>query len=361
MPDAAAPTDPSRRNQQAEPPADPIPIPEAEARSRKARTVRIQDILAAHARALDVRLEEGMREMRLAMEAAIRRSGIHEAPEPPQTFQPQPLPPQPQAAPPAPAAPAPAAPIREDIARGLAQQTEERFQALALRLQRIEDAVRGVGLGGGADAGEIGNKLEEITEGMSRLAASEEDLFDRFLEAQREGLEDLTRRVGAGVAGVIRALQNELSATVRRLELTSDATGAVKADDASRLERTMMAIAEHQEAVLDGRLAELRDSISSFKLPIEDDPEPPETDGMEGPSHSRVADAAAEGSPEASAWAAEPGETTGAEGALGEASSTSPEESKQNEPSRGAASTDAPEATTPGDEEEPGPESYYWY
>ena len=240
----------------------PIPIPEAEARSRKARTVRIQDILAAHARALDVRLEEGMRDIRLAMDAAIRRSSIHEAPPvaQPQVMTPAPLPVQ-QAPPATPAAP------REDVARGLAQQTEERFQALGMRLQRIEDALRTVG--GGMNAEREG-KLDAVADGMSRFADAEEHLLDRFLDAQRQGLEDLTRRVGAGVSAVIRALQNELTATVHRLELTADASNGASAEEAWRLERTMMAIAEHQESVLDERLAEIRQSIRAE--PVEDQP-----------------------------------------------------------------------------------------
>ena len=229
---------------------EPIPIPEVEARSRKARTVRIQDILAAHARALDVRLEEGMRDIRLAMEAAIRRTTIHEAP---------PVAPPPVVAPP----PAPVAipsakqgAPREDVARGLAQQTEERFQALGLRLQRIEDALRARG-----SNAELERKLDAVADGMSRFADAEERLLDRFLEAQRQGLEDLTRRVGAGVSAVIRALQDELTATVQRLELTADASSGASAEEAWRLERTMMAIAEHQESVLDERLAEIRRSM----------------------------------------------------------------------------------------------------
>ena len=248
MSDAAIP--PARSSQRAS--SEPIPIPEAE-RSRKARTVRIQDILAAHARALDVRLEEGMRDIRLAMDAAIRRSTMHEAP---------PLAPQFVSPPPAPVqhVPAPAALPREDVARGLAQQTEERFQALGLRLQRIEDALRGMA-SGGTSSGEIEAKLDALADGMTRFADAEEHLLDRFLEAQREGLDDLTRRVGAGVSAVIRALQNELTATVRRLELTADASTGASADEAWRLERTMMAIAEHQESVLDERLAEIRRSI----------------------------------------------------------------------------------------------------
>jgi hypothetical protein len=261
MSDAAAPRNPDRPT----PPkatANPIPIPEADARSRKARTVKIQDILAAHARALDVRLEEGMREIRLAMDAAIRRTGIHEAPIAPQ---PQASPPQPQYIPP-PGPPPPASPVREDVARGLAVQTDERFQALAMRLQKIEDALRTVALGSGGSA-ELDAKLDALADGMSRVADAEEHLLDRFVEAQREGLEDLTRRVGAGVAAVIRALQNELTQTVRRLELTSDASDAVATDEAIRLERTMMAIAEHQESVLDERLNEIRQSIGAPQTP----------------------------------------------------------------------------------------------
>ena len=268
MPDASVPMDPSRSTPQTEPVSDPIPIPEVDARSRKARTVRIQDILAAHARALDVRLEEGMREMRLAMESAIRRSSIQEAPQaaPPPQPQIQAPPPAPTP-PPAPAPQAVAQPTlpRDDLAKGLAQQTEERFQSLAVRLQRIEDAVRSAALAGG-DAGELGSKLEALTDGMNRVASTEEDLFDRLLDAQREGLDDLTRRVGAGVAAVIRAMQTELNATITRLELTADASAAVSPGDTARLERTMMAIAEHQEAVLDDRLTELRESmVASFQ------------------------------------------------------------------------------------------------
>ena len=246
MSDAAIP--PARPAQHAS--SDPIPIPEAD-RGRKARTVRIQDILAAHARALDVRLEEGMRDIRLAMDAAIRRSSIHEAPPytPPPVMTPAPA----SVAPPAATAP------REDVARGLAQQTEERFQALGLRLQRIEDALRG--MSGGTAGGDIEAKLDALADGMGRFAEAEERLLDRFLEAQREGLDDLTRRVGAGVSAVIRALQNELTATVHRLELTADASTGASAEEAWRLERTMMAIAEHQESVLDERLSEIRRSI----------------------------------------------------------------------------------------------------
>jgi hypothetical protein len=251
MPDASTPIDPSRHTPQAEPASGPIPIPEAE-RSRKARTVRIQDILAAHARALDVRLEEGMRDIRLAMDAAIRRTTIHEAPPVVMTPAPAPvyIPPATQTQ----------GPPREDVARGLAQQTEERFQTLGLRLQRIEEALRTVG--GGINA-ELEGKLDAVAEGMSRFAEAEEHLLDRFLEAQRQGLEDLTRRVGAGVSAVIRTLQSELTATVQRLELTADASSGTSADEAWRLERTMMAIAEHQESVLDERLAEIRRSIGA--------------------------------------------------------------------------------------------------
>ena len=264
-----APNEPDR-SKPTETKAEPIPIPEADARSRKARTVKIQDILAAHARALDVRLEEGMREIRLAMDAAIRRTGIHEAPVAPP---PQASPPQTQYA--APHAVPPPSPLREDIARGLAAQTDERFQALAMRLQKIEDALRTVALGGAGSA-ELDSKLDALADGMSRVAETEEHLLDRFIEAQREGLEDLTRRVGTGVAAVIRALQNELNQTVRRLELTSDASGAVAADEATRLERTMMAIAEHQESVLDERLAEIRQSIGAPEAP-------PARNGSSGP------------------------------------------------------------------------------
>lgn len=279
MPDASSPTDPSRHSQ-IEQPVEAIPIPEVDARSRKARTVRIQDILAAHARALDVRLEEGMREMRLAMESAIRRTAIQEAPQPA---------PQPQVqAPPPPPAPPPAPPPQfqqptlppQDVAKGLAQQTEERFQSLALRLQRIEDAVRAVALQGG-DAGELGSKLEALTEGMNRVASSEEDLFDRLLDAQRDALDDLTRRVGSGVAAVIKAMQHELSATITRLELTADATAAVSPGDTARLERTMMAIAEHQESVIDDRLKELRESMASFQQTEDTAAEVEETLGLD--------------------------------------------------------------------------------
>lgn len=243
---------------------EPIPIPEAEARSRKARTVRIQDILAAHARALDVRLEEGMKDIRLAMDAAIRRTTIHEAPPPVMTPAPAPAP---HVVPPPTQGPA-----REDVARGLAQQTEERFQALGLRLQRIEDALSKTA--GGMNP-ELEGKLDAVADGMSRFADAEERLLERFLDAQRQGLEDLTRRVGAGVSAVIRALQNELTATVQRLELTADASNGASADEAWRLERTMMAIAEHQESVLDERLAEIRRSIRAEPVSAEPAAEQP--------------------------------------------------------------------------------------
>ena len=74
------PPEPSRRHPPRAPSADPLPIPEAAGHTRS-RPSGVQDVLASHQRAVDARIEEGLREIRLAVSEAVGRT-VGEPPPP---------------------------------------------------------------------------------------------------------------------------------------------------------------------------------------------------------------------------------------------------------------------------------------
>ena len=273
--------EPSRRQPPRLPSDDPIPIPDT-GRPRT-RTVRIQDVLAAQQRAIDVRLDEGLRELRLAVSEIVR----HAVEDARQTDARTP------------------APLRDDVVRGLLEHSDERFQAVSLRLRRLEDVMRAMAQGGGGGTGvsmePVEDRLEAMSDGLAEIAASQQRSMEHLAEAQQHALErlaaqnreafgQLARRTGEAVVAVVRTLQGEIGrsmeqlrdeiatlgrgneslqeaiAEVRRLEqtrATREATPAPRVDT-SGLEQTILAVAERQEAILDRHLASLRSSLNSL-------------------------------------------------------------------------------------------------
>ena len=187
--------EPSRRRPPRTRLADPVPIPEAATRQRP-RPVRVQEVLAAHQRAIEERLEEGLQRIRDAVAEGVRAAV---------------------------AEPGPGSRDPGEGSRALLAPAEERFQALGLRLGRIEEVLRALaapprdertGPGRTAEIERLGKLVRELArqqgEAMARLARAHRAAIGRLAQDQREVMEDLGRRTGQGVVAVARALQHDL-------------------------------------------------------------------------------------------------------------------------------------------------------
>jgi hypothetical protein len=110
-----------------------------------------------------------------------------------------------------------------DVSRALLAHAEERFQALGLRLQRVEEILRALAAraqGERTDAQvtaeiqRLGSLIRELGrrqgKALSNLARAHHAAIQRLAEHQREALEDLGRRTGQGVVAVARAVQRDL-------------------------------------------------------------------------------------------------------------------------------------------------------
>ena len=189
--------EPSRRRPPRQRVADPIPIPVGPSR-RRPRSV--QDVLSAHQRAIEERLGDGLLRIQETVAQAARTAAAEAVSE-------------------AGATTAPSALGRdaEDVSRALLMHAEERFQALGIRLQRIEDALTALAARGGRDWPELDRLAALLREvgrrqgaAMAQLARAHHAAIERLAEHQREVLEDLGKRTGRGVVAVARELRRAL-------------------------------------------------------------------------------------------------------------------------------------------------------
>ncbi len=197
---------PSRRRPPRQRAADPVPIPEAPSRQR-ARTIRLQEVLAAQQRAVEERIEAGLDRIRQAVTTAAREATA-------EAVQAARTPPGPEAG---------------DVARALLTYADERFQALGLRLQAIEEDLRSLAArrdedpaGPGRDeVARLARLIRDVavkqSEIVARLARAQRAAISHLAAEQRAALEDLGRRTGQGVVAVSRALQRELEHDLQEL------------------------------------------------------------------------------------------------------------------------------------------------
>ena len=205
-PPPPAVAEPSRRRPPRQRLADPVPIPEAVPRPR-AGQARVQEVLAAHQRALEERIDDGLLRIQEAV-ARAARAAVSEAlaEASPQGREPG------------------------DVSRALLSHAEERFQALGLRLQRVEEVLRALAERARKDRTDgqttaeirrLGSLVRELGrrqgEAMSHLARAHRAAIRRLAEHQREALDDLGRRTGQGVVAVARAMQGDLEAELEKV------------------------------------------------------------------------------------------------------------------------------------------------
>jgi hypothetical protein len=221
--------EPSRRRPPRQRVAAPLPIPETP--QRPVRSVRLQDVLDAHLRAVDQRIEEGVRAVRTATTETIRQAAIDIRGAPARN----------------------GALAQADALRGVLTHAEERFQAITLRLQRLEGALRQLARAqreaprGGEPDTELAGRIEALARSVAHLAATQRRAVGQAAETTREAIErlagehrravarlatehrlvaswvveqqrlalgDLRRRTGRGVVAVARRLQRDLEARI---------------------------------------------------------------------------------------------------------------------------------------------------
>ncbi|HEV3474605.1 MAG TPA: hypothetical protein VG602_04495 [Actinomycetota bacterium] len=170
---------------------------------------------------MESRIEEGLREIGAALTETLRTAAADVA-RASRTDEPQ--------------GPAEAG---EPI-RALATQIDERLQAIAVRIDRLEDAVRTVA---SRAAGRDGStkRLDEIAQALTRLATQQQRGMARLAQFQQQGmarlahqqraeLNDFAQRTGKGIVAVSRKVRDDLAAAIERLERTNG-NGHGKIDD----------------------------------------------------------------------------------------------------------------------------------
>jgi hypothetical protein len=189
----------------------PIPIPESPPQAPARRTVRLQDVLEAHQRAVEARIEAGLKELHRAAAEALR-TVVTEAARSQR--------------------PAASGGASETL-RGAVAHAEERFQAITVRLQRMEGALRQMAR---AQRESVASPDPQIAQGIARverLARAVADMgteqrhaLQKLATAQAQGLarlraeqriliREMLRRTGLGVVAVARRLREEIAQEIR--------------------------------------------------------------------------------------------------------------------------------------------------
>jgi hypothetical protein len=159
---------------------DPVPLPQGRNRGRRNK-VKLQDVLKAYQRALVELLEARMATASQAAAEGARRA-VEQA-----------------------LADRPRGPEESDVARGVLASADERFQAVGVRLEQIEDVLRtlaGQGPAAPAPAAtdeRLASRIEGITAAVTRLAEEQGKLVDA-----------LGQRTGHGIVAVARVIRDDL-------------------------------------------------------------------------------------------------------------------------------------------------------
>lgn len=164
---------------------DPVPIPDPRSRSRRKRTVKLQEVLKAYQRVVVEVLEQRIEEASRASADAARQAVAEALAERPQGLD------------------------DGDVAKGVVAYADERFQALSVRLERIEEALRrlaGERSPGEPEDAEIERRLDSIAQAVAGLGADHQQLGDQ-----------LGRKTGQGVVAVAQVIREDLEAIKRDL------------------------------------------------------------------------------------------------------------------------------------------------
>jgi hypothetical protein len=174
--------EPSRRRPPRRRSQEPVPLPEDRSRSRRRRTVKLQEVLKAYQRAVIEVLEQ---RLAAASEAAAEaaREAVTDA-----------------------LAHRPRGPDEATVAKGVLAFADERFQAMSMQLGRIEEALRTARQDPGpTDADRTDARIEERLDALGEAVV-------RLADGQRRLGDEVIRRTGQGVVGVAKVIRDDLDA-----------------------------------------------------------------------------------------------------------------------------------------------------
>ena len=155
--------------------AEPVPLP-GPSRGRRTKTVKLKDVMKAYQQAVIEAVEARLAAASQSAAEAARRAMAEALAERPH------------------------GPQGEDLARGLVAYADERFQALSVRLQGIEEALhRAPFAGDGGPSEELTDQLRSVTGAVAGLTEKHRTLAD-----------DVSRKTGHGVVGVARVIRDDL-------------------------------------------------------------------------------------------------------------------------------------------------------
>jgi tetrahydromethanopterin S-methyltransferase subunit G len=164
---------------------DPVPIPDPRSRSPRKRTVKLQEVLKAYQQAVVEVLEQRIEEASRASADAARQAVAEALAERPRGLD------------------------EGEVAKGIVAYADERFQALSVRLERIEEALRrlaGERTPGDPEEAEIERRLDSVAQAVAGLAADHQQMGDQ-----------LGRKTGQGVVAVAQVIREDLEAIKRDL------------------------------------------------------------------------------------------------------------------------------------------------
>jgi hypothetical protein len=168
----------------------PIPIPEARSRPRRTRTVKLQEVLKAYQLAVVDVLEQ---RIAAASEAAAESARLAVA----EALAERP----------------PGGPEAGDVTKGVLAYTDERFQAMSLRLQHIEEALRRLATAPPPTGAAVAHPDERVLRRLDAIGRA----VARLAEDHRGLADELGRRTGKGVVAVGKVVREDLASLSRGL------------------------------------------------------------------------------------------------------------------------------------------------
>ncbi|HUG88568.1 MAG TPA: hypothetical protein VMP42_07365 [Actinomycetota bacterium] len=168
-----------------------------------------------------------------------------------------------------------AALAQDDAIRGLLSHTDERFQSLQIRVARMEGAIRQLAEATRDAVKHVSERAREMegSGATEEIARQREDLA-RFSQRMGVGLNEMHRRIQAGVRAELERVREEVGGELQRLEAAVSSESAFAAEAARELREELRSIvdgtAERTGVVLEGIHADLARRLTESMETLEE-------------------------------------------------------------------------------------------
>jgi hypothetical protein len=249
------PSEPSRRRPPRPRPVPPVQIPDAE---QEADPIRV--LLAEHRRAIDLQVRRGLQALHRATVLEVRRlaSQLGETSSRPE-------------------------PDHQEAAKQTAvlAHVDERQQATAVRVERIEGALRrltqaireAVRPGDPRAVRALVDRAEEIPAAMERAAAMQRQEVQSFTHRTRQGLAQVSRSLQAELQGLRREMAEERTRATEARRQVAEPYPTIRVEElGASLHQAMQdglrALVDRQEAALQRHFGTLRGQLEDLTTAI---------------------------------------------------------------------------------------------